>query len=93
MRVVELSAVGMRLETLDWMALDRRYDFRLGRERLAVAGKVVRCMLVRVRVTDDGASAVYQAGVSFERALDEKELHRLLAASTAVSGDPLAIAV
>ena len=81
LRLLDLSASGARVETLEWMAPGRRYSFRLGPERhLQLAGHVTRCALVRLDDDADGGRAVFEAAIALDAvaAVDRARLRVLL---------------
>jgi hypothetical protein len=68
LRVLDISATGVRVETSEWLAPGRRYSLRLGRPPLQVSGLVTRSMLVRVEQRDSGCHPIFEAGLSFDGA-------------------------
>ena len=71
-RVLNMSAGGMQVETGSHLAIGRRYTFRLQQasQDLQVAGMVAWCKLSGTRKVDDQqVEPTYTAGISFEQSL------------------------
>ena len=68
-RVLDVSSVGLKLETMENLPLGRQDTFLLvaRRHRLPIAGRVSWCRLVRtIKVASGDPVAVYRAGVKFD---------------------------
>jgi hypothetical protein len=64
LRVLDLSAQGARVRTGEALSPGRRYHFQLSTLQLTAA--VARCALVSMEADDDGARAVFEAGLAFD---------------------------
>lgn len=64
LRVLDLSAQGARVRTAESLSPGRRYHFQLS--TLQLTASVARCALVSVEPDEDGARAVFEAGLAFE---------------------------
>ena len=64
LRVLDLSAQGARVRTAEALSPGRRYHFQLSTMQLTAA--VARCALVSLEPDEDGARAVFEAGLAFD---------------------------
>jgi hypothetical protein len=83
LRLLDISAQGARIATGESLAPGRRYHFQLA--GVQVTAEVVRCTLVQLAPDDEGARAVFEAGIVFDSLTpaQRRELRQLAAAAPA----------
>ena len=93
-KVINLSVVGMAIETRNTLIVGRRYQFRVvqGEQQIDVGGRVVWCVLDSNQRRGEELEPIFRAGVQFEDVHDAETiaLQRLIDCSMAFDpGSPL----
>jgi len=83
LQVLDLSAEGARIRTGESLAPGKRYHFQLA--ALNLTASVARCSLVHVEPDEEGARAVFEAGLAFDplTAAQRRQLRQVSANATA----------